>query len=80
VAAEGAPRARERFSDAGSPAGVRHERQGERLLARALIDTADELLMSARKYPAKKAFWLAFGGRSSHAVNQFNKSATEPLG
>jgi hypothetical protein len=70
VAAERAPRARKRFSDAGSPAGVRHERQGEGLLARALIDTADELLMSTLKYPAKKAFWLAFGGRPSHAVKQ----------
>lgn len=59
---------------------MRHERQGEGLLARALIDTADELLMSALKNPAKKAFWLAFGGQSSHVAIQFNKGASEPLG
>ena len=76
VAAEGAPRAGKCFSDAHSAAGMRHERQGEGVLAWTLIDAAREAMMSVLKYPAEKASRLALCGRSSHAGHKFNKSAT----
>ena len=60
VAAERAPRARERFGDADSPAGMRHEHQGERLLPGALVDAAREPVVSALENPAQKASRLAF--------------------
>src|SRR5258706_6404180 len=64
VATEGAPRARERFGDADSHAGMRHERQGERLFTWTLIDAARDSLESALKDPAKEAYFVAVSRRS----------------
>jgi hypothetical protein len=55
VAAEGAPRGVECFCDAGRDVRVRHERQGERLIAGTLIDAAGQSLVAPLKNPEKKS-------------------------
>jgi hypothetical protein len=50
---------------------VRHERQGERLIARTLIDAAGQSLVAPLKNPAKKSARFAVSIHSSHADEPF---------
>ena len=70
VAAERAPRARERFRDPDTNVRVGNERQREGVIAGPLIDAAREALISPLEDPADKTSGLTLGGRPSHAQQQ----------
>src|SRR6185295_8543721 len=77
VAAQCTPRAVECFSDARSEIRGRHERQGKGVIVRSLVDAAREEMISALKDPAKQtSSGFAWGARSSHAGNKFNRCAS----